>query len=98
MNLYMAGEATPFSSPRSRGKVTLTVIGGQTMPVQCLILNDHDECAVVVLDDYQPLIDGLTNPPTKSLHVGPLLSGLYLAVQHSPPFDKGKEGVSIAVV
>lgn len=62
----IAGEATTFSSPRSRGKVNLTVIGGQTVPVQCLILNDHDESAVVVLDDWQPLIDGLGNPPRRS--------------------------------
>lgn len=98
MNQYIAGEATTFTSPRSRGKVNLTVIGGQSVPVQCLILNDHDECAVVVLDDYQPLIDKLENPPSKSQRVGPLLNGFYLAVQHSPPLDKYKEGVSIALV
>lgn len=99
MDYYIVGEATTFSSPRSRGKVSITVIGEQSVPVQCLILNDHDECAVVVLDDYQPLMDALANPPTKPQRVGPLLNGLYLAVLHSAPFDKKyKEGISIGVV
>lgn len=101
MNQYIAGEATTLSSPRSRRKVSLTVIGGNTVPVQCLILKDHDECVVVVLDDWGPLRGKLHSPAGpyedwRAVDKVPVSDGI--TTKYSPAVGKYEAGVVISVV
>lgn len=112
MNQYITGEATTFNSPRSRGKVNITVIGGITMPVQCLILKDHDECAVVVLrsspgisdavlDDWESLRGKLHSPAGpyedwRAVDRIPPSDGI--TTKYSPAVGKYEAGVVISVV
>jgi hypothetical protein len=101
MNQYIANESTTFNSPRSRRKVSLTIIGGETVSVQCLILHDHDESAVVILNDWGPLISQLHSVHLVDLsslpqrRVGPILDGQYLAVEYSPALGNWKSTVTI---
>lgn len=100
MDYYIAGEATTFISPRSRGKVNVTVIGGETMPVQCLILHDHNDSAMVVLDDWGPLRGSLHSPasPYEDCRIKPqpLCNGI--STRYMAAVGKYKAGVSISVM
>ncbi len=98
MNHYITGERTTFNSPRSRGKVNLTVIGGETMPVQCLILHDHNDSVVAVLDNWRPLIHQLGNlSPLPQRKVGALLNNQYLAVEYSPALGNWKSRITMYI-
>lgn len=81
MSYYIAGEDSPVTT-WSNGGGTLTVIGGKTTRVECLILTEWGDSAVVGLDDWAPLIAVLENPPKDyPQQVGPPLNGMYLTVQ-----------------
>lgn len=85
MNYYVAGENTKFYT----GRASLEVIGGKTVPVQCLIIDDLGEPAAVGLEDWMPLIDVLENPVKDyPQRVGQPLNGLYLAVQYKRAIGK----------
>jgi hypothetical protein len=87
MSYYIAGESTKLGQGKLKGK--LKVIGGQTIPVQCLIINDLEESAVVGLDDWAPLIDVLENLVKDTpRQVGRPLNGLYLVVQYKRAIGK----------
>ena len=87
MSYYIAGESTKLGQGKLKG--TLKVIGGQTVPAQCLIIDDLGESAVIVLDDWAPLTDVLENLVRDTpRRVGRAVNGLYLVVQHKRAIGK----------
>ena len=96
MSYYIGDENTEFYT----GQGSLEVVGGQTIPVQCLIIDDMGESAAVGSNDWAPLIAVLENPPKDyPQQVGVPLNGLYLTVQYMRAIGKlrVRDEVEIAI-